>query len=128
MTKFKESVRGRVFLRQKGVCAQCGFGLNELIEETEMNSMHFHHVQPESLGGGDEEDNCVVLCSDSYRKAKNSCHYHVHQEGYYRGKVVAGPETFSFSHGHESANHDAWVFRWKKTYGKKLQNRQAGFI
>ncbi|MDC8771739.1 HNH endonuclease [Roseateles albus] len=121
MAKFFKDVKARVFVRQKGVCAQCGFGLNELIEETEMNSMHFHHVQPQALGGGNDEDNCVVLCSDTYRKAKDSCHYHVHEEGNYRGKVVAGPDTFSYSHGHESANHMAWVLRWRKIYGQKEQ-------
>ncbi len=117
MTKFDESTKAEVFVRQKGVCAFCGEGLNELMESTEMNSIEFHHVQPRSVGGRGDSDNCVALCTYTSKKSKDGCHYHVHEQGKFRGGGVADPEYFEYSHGHEAANHMAWVLRWRKIYG-----------
>jgi hypothetical protein len=116
MAGFSESVKRQVFARQHGRCAFCGEGLNDLIENSEMNSMHFHHVRPYQAEGGDEEDNCVALCSTSYRGARDGCHYHVHEEGRYGKGGVANAMEFDFSHGHDSAKHDNWLVRWNKQY------------
>lgn len=117
MRKFDESVKSAVFVRQKGRCAFCGFGLNELLEDTEMGLIEFHHVQPQSAGEANNTDNCVALCSYTSSRAKDGCHYHVHQGGRFRGGGVADPEYFKYSHGHESAAHDVWVLSWHNTYG-----------
>ena len=116
MAKFDELVRRAVFVRQKGRCASCGMKLNELIETTAMNWIEFHHVRPAALGGDKDEDNCVALCTYTSPGAKDGCHYHVHEEGQFKGLVAAGPEYFKFSHGHEYAKHDVWVLKWNARY------------
>lgn len=76
-----------------------------------MNQIDFHHVMKKSFGGCDEIDNCVALCTNTGRGVGDGCHYRVHQNGFTRG-IAAPPEYFIFSHGHEKANHKAWVKRW----------------
>ncbi|MFN6994640.1 MAG: HNH endonuclease [Aquincola tertiaricarbonis] len=117
MTTFDKQVKAAVFARQKGVCAFCGWGLNELLEDTEMKSVEFHHVQPQRERGANDADNCVVLCSYTSLRAKDGCHHHVHEGGRFRDGVSADPEYFKYSHAHETAAHDAWVLRWRKRYG-----------
>ena len=72
-----------------------------------------HHVVPKQAGGnqssGDpwmkSKDNAVYLC--------NECHHRVHEDGKYRDGIVAGPETFPYSHGDPNdptakSSHEAW--------------------
>lgn len=115
---FDEPVRANVFVRQRGMCAFCGMSLNELLEETAMDWIEFHHLMPPRLGGRNDADNCVALCTytSAKDKTKDGCHYHVHQRGRFAG-AVAGPRDFKFSHAHEQAARDAWILRWIKTYG-----------
>ena len=110
---FSESVKAEVFVRQKGRCALCVDHLNQLIEETAMQAMHFHHVHPKSVGGNDSSLNCVALCSDrdpaKGDSSKDGCHYRVHANGRYGCGGVADRAMFIFSHGHEDAKHLEWV-------------------
>ena len=78
--------------RQKGVCALCGYKLDDSEE-------HAHHVVPNQSGDPDDSDddwlrssqNCVYVCS--------MCHGRVHQDGRYRNGAVAPPSYFEYSHG-----------------------------
>jgi 5-methylcytosine-specific restriction endonuclease McrA len=114
---FSENVKSEVFVRQKGRCALCGDGLNELLEDTAMQAIHFHHIHPKSADGDDSAWNCVALCSDRYpakgASSKDGCHYRVHADGRYKSGFVADREMFVFSHGHEDAVHEAWVYDGK---------------
>jgi hypothetical protein len=111
MAKFSETIRKAVFVRQHGRCAMCGNGLNELLEETEMNRIEFHHVVPQVAGGLDEADNCVALCTYTSTKSKDGCHFHAHAEGKFRRGTVAPPNMFKFSHGHDYSKHMEWLKR-----------------
>jgi hypothetical protein len=111
MAKFSEGIRKAVFVRQHGRCAMCGMALNELLEETEMNQIEFHHVVPQGAGGLDEADNCVALCTYTLKGAKDGCHFRAHTEGNFRRGTVAPPDMFRFSHGHEYSGHKEWLKR-----------------
>jgi len=114
---FSPGVRAAVFVRQKGVCAFCGIGLNKLLENTEMPYIEFHHVQPKAAGGKGDADNCVALCTYTFSRSRDGCHYHIHEEGRFKTGGVADPEYFKYSHGHEGAAHSCWVDRWRMAYG-----------
>ncbi|MFL9920380.1 HNH endonuclease [Paraburkholderia fungorum] len=119
MSAFTETVMRKVYVRQKGRCALCGENLQWLMENTAMHSVQYHHVLPRMLDGEDSEDNCVVLCSDTDPvkgdSSKDGCHYRVHADGRYRSGVVAGPEMYIYSHGHEFAKHQLWVRHVKES-------------
>lgn len=120
MSAFAEKIMATVYVRQKGRCALCGECLQWLLENTAMHSFQYHHVRPRMLGGDNSEDNCVLLCTDTDPvkgdSSKDGCHYRVHADGQYTTGVVAGPEMFAFSHGHEYARHDLWVCRVRQAY------------
>ncbi|MDR3100266.1 MAG: HNH endonuclease [Paraburkholderia sp.] len=115
MSAFSEEIMRKVYVRQKGRCALCGRSLDWLLKNTAMHSFQYHHVMPRMTGGKDAEDNCVVLCTDidpvKGDSSKDGCHYRAHADGKYRSGVVAGPEMFAFSHGHEYARHELWIRR-----------------
>ena len=81
-----------------------------------MNWIEFHHVQPDARGGRTEADNCVALCTYTSPRAKDGCHYHVHESGRFKHGVTPDPEDFPHSHGDGKASHDAWVLRWRARY------------
>jgi hypothetical protein len=92
-------------VRQKGLCAVCGFRLRDSVE-------HAHHVIPNQSGDPEDSDddwlrrteNCVYLCS--------ICHSRVHQNGRYRNGAVAPPTYFEYSHGKGAdsrQNHRLWA-------------------
>jgi hypothetical protein len=116
MPSFDEKIRKAVFIRQHGRCAMCGYGLNELLEETEMSHIEFHHVVPQVAGGLDDEDNCVALCTYTSPKSKDGCHYRVHTEGRFKRGTVAPPKMFEFSHGHDDARHQEWLKRMRNAF------------
>lgn len=61
---FPESIRNKVYLKQKGICPIC--------EHTyEIEEMEADHITPWSLGGKTIEDNCQMLCKDCNRRKSN---------------------------------------------------------
>ena len=114
VTKFSETVKQEVFVRQRGRCAGCGRLLNRLLASTGMESIQFHHVIPQSLGGDSHASNGVALCTDTdpakRDSSKDGCHGRAHTEYRYNSGFVAPPEYFVYSHGHQGgAEHDVWV-------------------
>lgn len=110
--EFSEPIERKVFLRQQGRCAVCGHDLNMLLRNTDMEAINYHHVVPAACGGDASEENCVALCTASKGTHRYySCHYRVHAEGRYRSGMVAPPEYYEYSHGHNKLGHEAWVKR-----------------
>ena len=53
--EFVQDVKDRAFVRQKGVCAQCG-------DVVGVDSGYSHLKKPAELGGDTSLHNCVILC------------------------------------------------------------------
>ncbi|MEE9270673.1 MAG: HNH endonuclease signature motif containing protein [Candidatus Krumholzibacteria bacterium] len=111
-SRFSQETMREVFVRQQGKCAVCGYDLNQLLEETAMDAMNFHHVIPRSAGGDARPDNCVVLCTGTKGTNRDHCHYRVHSEGRYRTGAVVPPDYYEYSHGvRRHRDHERWVKR-----------------
>jgi 5-methylcytosine-specific restriction endonuclease McrA len=81
---FSASTRMMARIRQRGRCAVCGDGLDNIEEFA-------HHLDPRSLGGAGSVDNCAIVCRD--------CHYIVHAHGRYRTRIVAARNYFPYLRG-----------------------------
>ncbi len=82
---FSNLTKYKARFRQWGKCALCGESLDNIEEFA-------HHLWPESQGGPDKEDNCVILCGN--------CHYRVHNDGNYRSCIVAPLSYFPYANIH----------------------------
>ncbi len=125
---FSETVKEEVFVRQKGRCAGCGRFLNQLLRNTPMQSIQFHHVVPKKYGSDDSALNCVALCTDTDPSrgdsSKDGCHGRAHAEYRYTSGAVATPEFFPYSHGHEgSADHLEWARRMSERFKGHIPER-----
>ena len=58
---FSESIKQKVYEKQKGKCAKCG-------NEFELSEMEADHVKPWHEGGKTIEGNCQMLCKDDNRR------------------------------------------------------------
>ena len=60
---FSNLIISRAWNRQAGLCAYCGKKLTwNNYQNGDEGAWHPHHRKPESEGGSDTLDNCVVLC------------------------------------------------------------------
>ena len=80
-SEFSKSTKQQALLRQKKRCASCGqkiTSLNQIGKRSHKygEGAHAHHVKHCQHGGTNNLSNCVILCE--------SCHYSVHEGGYYR--------------------------------------------
>lgn len=124
---FRRDVSFAARMRQNGLCALCGTGLDDSEE-------HAHHVVPNQSGNPDDPEdewlrsteNCVYVCS--------MCHARVHQDGRYRQGAVAPPTYFEYSHGDSREarmNHRLWASRldiranqlWQRVGDQKKKKR-----
>lgn len=82
--RFSERTKREARLRQNGRCAACGENLDDVWEEA-------HHIFPNSYGGADRPDNCVILC--------DACHSHIHYDGRFRSRIIAPRNYFRYFKG-----------------------------
>jgi 5-methylcytosine-specific restriction endonuclease McrA len=82
--RFSKSTKDEARFRQYGRCGACGLPLDEMEERA-------HHIYPNSLGGADEPDNCVILCWQ--------CEQFIHNDGNYRSCIVAQRDYFEHFNG-----------------------------
>jgi 5-methylcytosine-specific restriction endonuclease McrA len=85
--EFSRKTQELALLRQQHLCASCGtpitgIGESGRAEHAFGETAQAHHVKHAKLGGGNNLDNCVVICW--------SCHYCVHEGGNYRFGTVSG--------------------------------------
>ena len=57
---FTDSMKQKVYEKQKGICAKCG-------EKFELTQMEADHIRPWHEGGKTTEDNCQMLCKQDNR-------------------------------------------------------------
>jgi ATP-dependent DNA helicase RecQ len=50
-----------ILVRDRWKCRFCK-------REREIESLTIHHIQPQCMGGSDEPDNLLTLCSDCHRE------------------------------------------------------------
>jgi 5-methylcytosine-specific restriction endonuclease McrA len=81
---FSTSTKRRARFRQYARCGLCGRNLDDMMD-------YAHHIHPDSLGGRDHPDNCVILCEE--------CHYIVHHHGKFKSGFVAPKSYFRFFKG-----------------------------
>jgi 5-methylcytosine-specific restriction endonuclease McrA len=72
--EFSRDVKQKALLRQRQVCASCGFPIVGMAVPAFGENVHFHHVIPTmGMRGPATVENCVALC--------RSCHYSAHAGG-----------------------------------------------
>jgi 5-methylcytosine-specific restriction endonuclease McrA len=88
--EFSLATKRKALERQKHRCASCGETITTL--ENHGRTAHrfgeaarAHHVLHIQQGGTNEVANCVILCE--------SCHYSVHEGGFYRSKAVIADKS-----------------------------------
>lgn len=57
---FSDSIRHKVYQKQKGICVKCG-------KHFEISEMEADHIKPWREGGRTLEENCQMLCKDDNR-------------------------------------------------------------
>lgn len=75
---FSTSTIRRARRRQYGRCGLCGRNLNDLMDFA-------HNLQPDSMGGLDHPDNCVLVC--------NECKFVIKNHGKFKSCLIA-PRTY----------------------------------
>jgi hypothetical protein len=58
---FSDSIKQKVYERQKGICVKCG-------NDFEISEMEADHITPWHEGGKTNEENCQMLCKDDNRR------------------------------------------------------------
>jgi len=95
--EFLRTTQQFALARQKNRCACCGTVIRSLGDEGRAYHQYgegarAHHIKHAKFAGGNDVDNCVVICE--------SCHYSVHEGGNYRhGTVIGRPGDFPFFRG-----------------------------